>query len=194
EANALFAETLQAITLSEVSLKVLEHFCASFYRNGGQSSEQEIQKLKADIQKNKERLSTAQQLLLDGTLAPEDYKEIKNRYEPTVRALENRLVNMSQQNNDMDDMIAYGRKFFKRLDAFYNEGTLAVKQQLIGSIFPEKLIFENKSYRTIEDNPLIPLICRPGKAFRGWKNIKPVKMPVCQLKLPLLDLNQRPSD
>ncbi|MBD0350458.1 MAG: hypothetical protein ICV65_04800, partial [Flavisolibacter sp.] len=100
------------------------------------------------------------------------YKEIKNRYESAIRALENRLVNMSQQNNDMDDMIAYGRKFFKWLDEFYREGTLAVKQQLIGSIFPEKLIFENKSYRTIQDNPLIPLSCRPGKAFRGWKNKK----------------------
>ncbi|MDQ3845258.1 MAG: recombinase family protein, partial [Bacteroidota bacterium] len=81
EANALFAETLKEITLSEVSLNVLEHFCASLYRNGGQSSKQEIQKLKADIQKNKERLSTAQQFLLDGTLVLEDYKEIKNRYD-----------------------------------------------------------------------------------------------------------------
>jgi hypothetical protein len=36
------------------------------------------------IQNNKERLSNAQQFLLDGTLDPSDYIEIKNRYEPII--------------------------------------------------------------------------------------------------------------
>jgi hypothetical protein len=44
---------------------------------------------------------------------------------------------------------------------FHTGGTLSVKQQLIDSMFPEKLIFENKTYRTVKENPLIPLTCRP---------------------------------
>jgi hypothetical protein len=39
-------------------------------------------------------------------------------------------------------------------------------------MFPEKLIFENKAYRTIIENPLIPLTCRPGKDSRRSKNKK----------------------
>ena len=62
--------------------------------------------------------------------------------------------------------------FFRSMDQFYQEGTLSVKQQLVGSMFPEKLIFENKTYRTIKENPLIPLTCRPDKGFGGSKNKK----------------------
>ena len=58
------------------------------------------------------------------------------------------------------------------MDQFYREGTLSVKQQLVGSMFPEKLIFENKAYRTIKENPVIPLTCRPRNGFKGLKNKK----------------------
>ena len=166
EVNSVFADTLQSITVNEVSLRILEDFSASMYKNGGQSSEQEAQKLKAEIQKNKERLSNAQQLLLDGTLEPGDYKEIKNRYEPIINQLESRLRNLLQDNGDLDDMIAFSRHFFKKMDKLYLEGNLAVKQQLIGLMFPEKLKFEKKALQTISDNPLIPLICRPSKGLQ----------------------------
>lgn len=77
---------------------------------------------------------------------------------------------ISQEGNELDDYIKYGRIFFRSMDQFYIEETLSVKQQLVGSMFPEKLIFENKTYRTIKENPLIPLTCRPGKDFRKSKN------------------------
>ncbi|MBB1285924.1 recombinase family protein [Flavisolibacter sp. BT320] len=172
EANKLFAEKLREITFNGACLKVLEHFAASLYQSGGHTAEQEAQKLRAELQKNRERLTNAQQLLLDGTLEPSDYKEIKSRYEPLVNQLESRLRNLSQDADDLDEMLAYGRRFFKKLDELYREGTLPVKQQLIGSMFPEKLIFENKTYRTIKENPLIPLLCRSGKGSKGAKNKK----------------------
>lgn len=132
EANVLFAEKLKEITFKEVCLDVLEHFTNSLYQNGGQGAEQEIQKLKVEIEKNQERLSNAQQLLLDGTLEPGDYKTIKNRYESTINDLENRLRNISYDSSDLDNLIRYGRLFFIHMDEFYNEGTLSVKQQLSG--------------------------------------------------------------
>ena len=172
EANELFEKKLKEITMNEVCLNVLEKFTLSLYQNGGQGSEEETKKLKAEIQKNKERLSNAQQMLLDGTIEPSDYKTIKTRYELAIMDAESRLRMITLDNSDLDELIRYARKFFKNLDKFYKEGSLAVKQQLIGSIFPEKLIFENKAYRTIKENPLIPLICRPSKGFRGQKNKK----------------------
>jgi len=54
---------LKSIVVNEVSLKVLEHHCISLYKNGGQNAEQETQKLKVEIHKNKEHLQSAQQLL-----------------------------------------------------------------------------------------------------------------------------------
>jgi site-specific DNA recombinase len=109
---------------------------------------------------------------LDGTLDPNDYKEIKNRYEPIINQLESRMRGLSQDNADLDEMIAYGRKFFRKLNKLYLEGTFTVRQQLIGSMFPGKLIFEKNTYRTIAPNALLPLICRPGKGFKQKQHKK----------------------
>lgn len=127
-------------------------------------------------------------MLLDKTLDPTDFKAIKSRYEVTVYELEKRLRNISQEGNELDDYIRYGRMFFRSMDRFYQEGMLSVKQQLVGSMFPEKLIFENKTYRTIKENPLIPLICRPDKGFRGSKNKKTGKIAGLSNKAPPVGL------
>ena len=153
-------------------MSVLERFSYSLYQNGGLGAQEEIEKLKTEIERNKERLSNAQEMLLDKTLDPTDFKAIKSRYETTIYELEKRLRNISQEGNELDDYMRYGRMFFRSMDQFYQEGTLSVKQLLVGSMFPEKLIFENKTYRTIKENPVIPLTCKSRKGFSGLKNKK----------------------
>ena len=44
-----------------------------------------------------------------------------------------------------------------------------MKQKLIGSIYPEKLVFENKAYRTKSIHEGITLICKTGKDIKGNK-------------------------
>ena len=114
----------------------------------------------------------AQGLLLDGTLDAVDYKEIKGRLEPHIRTLQGKLSNISGETNDMDQMLQYGTRFFQNLDRFYLSGDLTARQQIIGSIFPEKLIFENKTFRTALPNPLLALICRPDADSTNPKNRK----------------------
>jgi hypothetical protein len=42
----------------------------------------------------------------------------------------------------------------------------------VGSIFPEKLIFENKSYRTLKVNSAVGLLFRSSKDLGGGKKRK----------------------
>jgi site-specific DNA recombinase len=42
---------------------------------------------------------------------------------------------------------------------------LPVKQTIIGSMYPEKLVFENKSYRTKKLHEGITLMCNMGKGY-----------------------------
>jgi hypothetical protein len=67
--------------------------------------------------------------------------------------LENRHRNLSQDNSDLDEMIVFGRYFIQRLDRLYLESNLAMKQQLIVLMFPEKLKFEKGSLQTIAITP-----------------------------------------
>lgn len=46
------------------------------------------------------------------------------------------------------------------------------RRQLIGSIFPEKLVFEKTGYRTARLNEAVQLIYAMGAAFSGNKKEK----------------------
>ena len=115
--------------------------------------------------------------ILDGTLGASDYREIKNRYEPLVKNLESQLGNLTQNDTNFDAMLSYGSEFIGNLDQLYISEDLIVKQQIVSSMFPEKLIFENKSFRTVKTNPLLSLICKPSKAFGVFENKKSRKNP-----------------
>ena len=58
------------------------------------------------------------------------------------------------------------------LDTYYTQRDTALKQRIVSSIFPEKLIFENNSYRTPKINSVVSLICRTDKASEGNKKGK----------------------
>ena len=63
-----------------------------------------------------------------------------------------------------------GFGLIKQLANDYNRADLATKQQFIGSVFPEKLIFENKQYRTNNMMKVIWKICRNINAFGAKKD------------------------
>jgi site-specific DNA recombinase len=58
------------------------------------------------------------------------------------------------------------------LDVLYEEGTLAQKRQIVGSIYPEKLVFDGFQYRTTRLNEAVRLIYTLDKGFSEIKNRK----------------------
>jgi len=58
------------------------------------------------------------------------------------------------------------------LDTYYTQRDTTVKQRIVSSIFPKKLIFENNSYRTPEINSVVSMICRTDKPSKGNKKGK----------------------
>jgi DNA invertase Pin-like site-specific DNA recombinase len=185
EANAIIAGEIKKIAAFHSPYTALfESEALALFGNGNQESQQSKEKAKVDLAKHKERLNNAQQLLLDGGLDAADYKEIKARYEPMIRNLEAQLEVASEANAELEHYLKFGTYFFKNLDRLYFEGDLAVKQQIIGSIFPEKIIFENYKPRTTRVNSVVSLICRPVGASSDSKNRKIRKNADLSVKAP----------
>lgn len=101
-----------------------------------------------ELTKYKERLSTAQTMMLDREIEPADFREIKNRLEPEISRLERKINSTDTEKVNYGDYISGGINLISNLSEFFAGADLRAKQQLIGSIFPEKLIFENNQYRT----------------------------------------------
>ncbi len=162
DANAAICAEIQRVAqIHKVNCSVFEKEVLSLLGRELKETAASRGKMQEELQKLNDRLNNAQQLLLDGNLDAADYKGIKARYEPQIRNLEMRLSQTDEANSELEKYLTFGTYFFKNLDRLYYEGDLAIKQQIIGSIFPEKIVFENLRPRTARINSLVRLICSP---------------------------------
>jgi hypothetical protein len=60
----------------------------------------------------------------------------------------------------------------KNLDRYYDIADTPTKQRIIGSIFDEKLVFEESKCRTTLINEVMVQICRKDRVFNGTKKEK----------------------
>ena len=51
--------------------------------------------------------------------------------------------------------IEYGFTMLSDLNRYYKNADLYVKQKMLGSIFPDRLVFDKKNYRTYQIKPII---------------------------------------
>ncbi len=126
--------------------------------------------IQSEIQLNKERISNAQQMMLDGKITPEDYKEAKARYEPIIAKLERQHLSTNTMEAEFKLHVKIGLNRLKSLDRLYFEGTLDCKQSIIGSICKEYYQFEENEVRTTKESKLLSLIARFDRRDGGKKN------------------------
>ena len=56
------------------------------------------------------------------------------------------------------------------MEGFFRDAPVKVKIKLLGSMFPEKIEFDGKNYRTNAYNKVLDLIFRETNKLRGNKN------------------------
>lgn len=80
-----------------------------------------------------------------------DIEEKINREEAELSASNIAVRNIQKLLNDACDALS-------KLDRLYIEGDVKQKREIIGSIFPKKLVFEETGYRTPEVNDAVHFI------------------------------------
>ena len=117
-----------------------------------------------------ERVGKGRALLLSGDIDGVDFKTIKAQCEKQITVLEAKLGSMSEETVDMGPILDRAIKNLAKLDNIWIEATTIKKRQIIGSIFPGKLIFDGENFRTAKVNEAVGLIYRLDAAFRENKN------------------------
>lgn len=118
----------------------------------------ELVKIEEEISRNNHRLQNAQHLMLDAEISASDYKEIKVKISAANDELIRKKANVSSSQEDFREHLRVGATVLRNIDGFYQNATLSEKQLIIGSVFPEKLIFEKNQFRTNRVNEAIILM------------------------------------
>ena len=171
-ANSLFVRELKKYVpkpgMSDIYIITLKE---SYYEQT-RSQQRDRKHIFSQIDELNIRLKNARELVADQKLDPEDYRELKQDCAGKINMLEARLAGSSQVEKSFDGLLGQAVNNLSRLDILYKEGTVAQKRQIIGSIYPEKLVFDGFQYRTTRLNEAVRLIYTMGEDFSEIKNRK----------------------
>jgi site-specific DNA recombinase len=133
---------------------------------------EQVAKLRSEIEKAKGRITNARKLMLDKEIDANEYREIKEEYEGEIVKIEREIEKISTLDSDLKEQISFCCDLLENLPKYFMKADLIAKQQILGSILAEKLVFEEKTYRTIKLKDIVSLICRPDKHLQGKGNKK----------------------
>jgi site-specific DNA recombinase len=99
----------------------------------------------------------------------EDYNKMKSRFDGVKEELLVKLRQVKSIKRNFERCLESGINLLVNLGKFYNNADIDTKQQLIGSIFPEKLVFVSGKVRTARINEVLRLILLTDKEYRKIK-------------------------
>lgn len=144
--------------------------CKDVYKQRTKTDREDLTKLKEDLARESARLIKARDLLLNEEIDSADYKSIKSTGEKKIADLENKLFSAGRVESNIGPLLDKAFKTLSNLETLYQDGDLKTKRKVIGSIFPEKLVFNGNNYRTARVNEAVELIYNVGQCFSENKN------------------------
>ena len=99
-----------------------------------------------------------QDKLADEQITSADYQDIRIRYETRRDEIVTKIRDLKHTKTDFEQYLRYGLSLLCNIDQFYTKAELDVKQGLIGSIFPNNLIFDGEKVRTPKEDEFVALI------------------------------------
>lgn len=127
-------------------------------------------KIEKKLVELKERTIKLQDMLISGTLPTSDYLTIKTRLEAEKKELEDSIKDASANDKNKLEKLKLCAAHLGHLDELFEEASLENKQQLVSSIFPEKVFFTKNKCRTLKINEVLLLALNSGKGSREIKN------------------------
>ena len=158
EANGEFVNYLKGFKITLEVLNLYYDILQDVFKKDDGKRDHEINSLEVQINKLKEQINNVEDKFIEDSIDSETYNAVKARYKAKIDFLSNRKAELESQDSNFIRYVKYGFSLLKDLHKYYLKSNIAVKQKIIGSIFPEKLIYQDKKYRTSKINEVLSLL------------------------------------
>jgi hypothetical protein len=111
-------------------------------------------------------------MMLDGEMERSEYKQILSELEPEIEKLKRQKASATSVEDDYQRYLKGGLCLLKNIADCYEAAGLEKRQQIAGVIFPEKLVYDSGTYRTITPHPLFEATTATEAALVGNKKRK----------------------
>ena len=163
--------------LGEISLKpeIASLYMAvmdDVFKTNEGDREAEVKKIQDAIDKNRLQLDKATTKLLDDEIDKNDFKRIKERVARESYDYQKQISDLKAAESGYKEYCRYGISLLSNMDHYYSTANLENRQKMLGLIFPEKLVFSNNTFQTMQPNEILTLLCNGGKGFSDGEKEK----------------------
>ena len=169
-ANELFARFISGLKPNPTILHIYEHVLLDVHNDAKREVKSEIKSIKSQIAAKRKQIEQVEDMMITDRTNAERYSRILKRYENEVCELDFRVEMMQTPNETLlKPKLHYAILLINNAVMYIRDAPVEVKIKLIGSMFPEKLSFDGKSYRTKKMNRVLDAIYQQTKELRGHK-------------------------
>lgn len=171
-ANEVFEHSLLPLEINDTMKNILKKLLLANYKKFVQNPFDDKKRIIQEIDRFNARLSVARNKLLSETIDDEEYLEIKKECKDQIESLEKQLSKDGSDTKkiNIDKSLDKALQSLVNISKLYSEGEIDTKRAIIGSIFPEKLEFDGKAYRTARMNVIANHIFQINSELLQKKN------------------------
>ena len=169
DVNESVIKLLESISLTSEVEELFNHIIQSVFNEHKVSDAKEKELATKKLDQLNEQVERLDGLLLSGKLKIEDYNSIKEKLTVQLNNLKSKQQTRETEKSEFELYLSKGIGLLKHFGSAYKSYDLDGKHQLLGSTFPEKLIFDGKKCRTKKINDVVSLIVKIDKGLKNTK-------------------------
>lgn len=173
EVNDGFVKYVSALKPNKAVLALYNEILLDIRGDKVRENKAKANKLESELNSIQERADRVKDLFYDGQITKAEKEQTMERYNRQISDLKERICAL-RMSKDMkvQDKLDYSINIIGNLGDFFKSAKPEVKVLLLGSIFPQKIEFDGKNYRTNSYNRMLDVIYQETNILQGKKNKK----------------------
>ncbi len=166
-AHSELEKILTSLEPSEEVVELFKEILVEKYKANQTSKSNVLKKLKREKTAMEEKMDNLIEKFVEEDIDKQAYDRLRNKYSDEIKKIVVSIDEHSDFQKDINLYVDFGIQLLTSLNIFYRKANTEIKRKIIGSIFSEKLVFENAKYRTVKFNSAVGLIFKIINELRG---------------------------
>ena len=173
DANKKFVSYVSGLKPNQTVLKLYNEILMDIKGDCVKANIKQAERLEKDLRSVEERIERVNDKYFDGEITKAERQQNLTRYGAEANRLKAQIEAL-RLNEDLNikDKMSYSINLIENLGTFFQSAPCEVKIKMLGSIFPEKIEFDGKNYRTKSFNKMLDIIYQETKQLQGRKKKK----------------------
>lgn len=119
---------------------------------------QRLQALRKEASELEERLFRTDEAFVEERISADSYKRLKRKYQQAIQRVRVEQAELEEAGEGFAEKLRFTVSLLSNLGKVYQRAPFEGKHALVGSVFPDKLIYLEGSFRTSPESEIIALI------------------------------------